>query len=161
MAALSTGSKAPEFNLKLLGGGSFSLYESLAAGAVALAFFKVSCPVCQYAFPYFERLSQKLNGRAVRVIGVSEDDAAATAAFATEFGVTFPIAIDPAPYRVSAEYGLTNVPTFFLIGEDARVEHVIVGWSKQELENVYDPYLNSQSPLLFSPEETVADFKVG
>ena len=56
MTALATGAKAPEFELKTLEGKRFSLNEELAKGPVVLAFFKVSCPTCQYAFPYLERL---------------------------------------------------------------------------------------------------------
>ena len=56
MAALATGTKAPDFDLKTLDGKRFSLGEELASGPVVLAFFKVSCPTCQYAFPFLERL---------------------------------------------------------------------------------------------------------
>jgi peroxiredoxin len=56
MAALGTGVKAPDFELKSLYGKPVSLSEELSRGAVVLAFFKVSCPTCQYAFPFLERL---------------------------------------------------------------------------------------------------------
>jgi peroxiredoxin len=56
MAALAVGAKAPDFELKTLEGRRASLNEELARGAVVLAFFKVSCPTCQYAFPFLERL---------------------------------------------------------------------------------------------------------
>ena len=56
MAALCTGNKAPEFDLKTLDGKRFSLSDELAHRPVVLAFFKVSCPTCQYALPFFERL---------------------------------------------------------------------------------------------------------
>jgi peroxiredoxin len=56
MAALTTGAKAPEFELKTLDGKRVSLGKELSRGALVLAFFKVSCPTCQYAFPFLERL---------------------------------------------------------------------------------------------------------
>jgi len=52
MAALSAGISAPEFNLPTIKGERFSLREALARGPVVAAFFKISCPVCQYAFPF-------------------------------------------------------------------------------------------------------------
>jgi len=52
MTALATGTKAPEFELKTLDGKKFSLRDELANGPVVLAFFKVSCPTCQYTFPF-------------------------------------------------------------------------------------------------------------
>ena len=55
MAALANGVAAPDFELKTLDGKSFSLSAELARGPVVLAFFKVSCPTCQYAAPFLER----------------------------------------------------------------------------------------------------------
>src|ERR1035441_10668167 len=54
MAALTAGTKAPDFSLPAMDGSKFSLQEALQHGPVLAAFFKISCPVCQYAFPYFE-----------------------------------------------------------------------------------------------------------
>ncbi len=56
MTALATGTQAPDFELKTLDGKSFSLSAELARGPAVLAFFKVSCPTCQYALPFLERL---------------------------------------------------------------------------------------------------------
>ena len=77
-----------------------------------LAFFKVSCPVCQYAFPFLERLHKAYGKKGVALVGVSQNDPKETAAFIKEFGVTFPVLLDPhESYPVSNAYGLTNVPT--------------------------------------------------
>ncbi len=162
--ALDRGLKAPQVELPLLGGGKFSLAEALSKGRVALAFFKVSCPVCQYALPYYERLSQRLAAKGITFVGVSEDNARDTAEFAKEFGVSFPIALDPPDrYPVSAAYGLTNVPTLFVVGSTGTIEHSIVSWSKKELEELYREYLDSataQAPL-FQDSEMVAEFRAG
>ena len=75
MAALATGVKAPEFELKTLDGRKFSLSEELAKGPVMLVFFKVSCPTCQYALPYLERLYKAYKNKGVTLVGVSQNDA--------------------------------------------------------------------------------------
>ena len=164
MATLEPGNKAPAVELPLLNGGTFSLANALAKGRMALAFFKVSCPICQYSFPYYERLAQILKEKAFSVVGISQDDAKSTAEFARRFGVTFPIALDVAKgYPVSSAYGLTNVPTFFLINEDGEIEETVIGWSKQALEKVYGRFRDSQtaSVRMFAAGENVADFKAG
>ena len=90
MAALTAGAKAPDFELKAMDGKRFVLREELSHGPVVLAFFKVSCPVCQYAFPFLERLERAYGHQGVRLIGVSQDDPKHTAAFTNEMGALRP-----------------------------------------------------------------------
>lgn len=164
MAALKPGTKAPAVELPLLGGGTFSLGDSLSKGAVALAFFKVSCPVCQYAFPYFDRLASLLSGKGLNLIGISQDNGVDTKDFVKQFGVHFPIALDDVTrYPVSNAYGLTNVPTLFVIREDGTISHTILSWSKQDMETLFSEFRDSQNAKmkLFSPGENVADFRAG
>ncbi len=115
MAALTSGTKAPDFTLPTIDGGKFSLSEELARGPVVLAFFKVSCPVCQFAFPFLQRIFKAYASKNVTIVGISQNGRQDTAAFLQEFGVTFPVLLDdPNTYPVSNAYGLTNVPTMFL-----------------------------------------------
>ena len=62
MAALQAGVRAPEFSLPTVDGKHLSLAEALEKGPVVLAFFKVSCPVCQYAFPFYQRMYEVNRG---------------------------------------------------------------------------------------------------
>jgi peroxiredoxin len=164
MPALTPGKQAPNFALTTSDGNLFSLDEALARGPVVLAFFKVSCPVCQYAFPYFDRLYKALKGRGITLIGISQDNARDTADFVKTFRLTLPIALEPAPYPVSAAYDLTNVPTLFEIDPDGKIVTSFVGWDRAELESVYRHYSdgNATTPApLFKAGENVADFKAG
>lgn len=167
MAALPAGTKAPDISLPILGGGNFSLQEALQKGPVLAAFFKVSCPVCQYAFPYLERIyqSQKSAKAAnATIIGVSQNDRTETAAFLKEYGVTFPSLIeDPNGYVVSNAYGLTNVPSLFLIAQDQQIEISSVGWVKQDIEDISRRLSDGQTApfALFKPGEEVRDFRAG
>jgi peroxiredoxin len=137
MPALESGTSAPEISLPLLGGGNFVLSEARKHDPVALAFFKVSCPVCQMAFPFFERLHQAYRGTKVRVVGISQDSAPDTASFAKQYGISFPIALDDTKrYPASNAYGLTNVPSLFLVSPGGKIEVSSVGWSQDELEAV-------------------------
>ena len=165
MAALKTGTKAPEFGLKTLDGQQFSLGETLARGPVVLAFFKVSCPVCQFAFPYLERLHKTYQQKGYMLVGISQNGANDTAAYNKEFGVTFPVLLDdPANYAVSNAYGLTNVPTVFWIAQDGEIELSTVGWLKADYEQVGRKMAESgkETPTpLFKPGESVPDFRAG
>jgi len=165
MAALTAGANAPDFSLTALDGSKFSLQEALRQGPVVAAFFKVSCPICQYAFPFFERLYKAFGQRKITIVGISQDNARDTAAFAKQFGVTFRMLLDdPNGYAASNAYGLTNVPTLFLIAQDGTIEISSVGWVKPEIEQVYAKLSTGQTspPLpLFKPGEEVSDFRTG
>src|SRR5437588_11545506 len=90
MPALEAGVQAPEIELQDLDGRKFSLKEARKQGPVVAAFFKVSCPVCQLAFPYLERIF-KAYGKSGKFsfVGISQDNASDTTAFNRECGVTF------------------------------------------------------------------------
>jgi len=165
MKALAVGAKAPQFELKTTDGRSFSLNEELARGPVVLTFFKVSCPTCQYAFPYLERLYKAYASKGVTLVGVSQNDAKDTAAFAKEFGITFPILLDDTQrYPVSNAYGLTNVPSVFWIAQDGEIEVSSVGWVKVDFEQISRKMAEQgkvPAAVIFKPGEDVRDFRAG
>src|SRR5712664_3876336 len=94
MAALTAGTRAPDISLAAVDGTTFSLQRALEKGPVLAAFFKVSCPVCQYAFPYIERLHRAYGNQKIIIVGISQDDKRNTNAFLKEFGISFPIFLD-------------------------------------------------------------------
>ena len=167
------GTPAPDFKLPIAGGGELWLKQALTHAPVVLAFFKISCPVCQYAFPFYDRLFRLLQPKGVAVFGISQDDEQNTAMFRRTLGLSLPIALDVKGYAVSRAYRLTNVPTVFEIspGESAKaaagtvgqITAGIVGWSKSETEAIYRRHAAAgaaQEPL-FRPGEEVAEFRPG
>jgi peroxiredoxin len=165
MPALTVGTHAPDFKLARLDRKAFTLQEALARGPVVLAFFKGSCPTCQYAFPFYERLFQAYKNQQVMLVGISQNDARDTAAFAKEFGVTFPLLLDDTrTYPVSNAYGLTNVPTLFWIGTGGEIEITSVGWSKPDFEQINRRMAEAgaiAAAPLFRPAEDVRDYRAG
>jgi peroxiredoxin len=165
MAALVAGAKAPEFELKAMDGKHVVFQAELARGPVVLAFFKISCPVCQYAFPFLQRLERAYGHERVQIIGVSQNDPRETAAFNREFGVTFPVLLDDREtYPVSNAYGLTNVPTIFWIAQDGDIEISSVGWVKKDFEQIARKMAEARNvpfASIFQPQEDVRDFRAG
>jgi len=164
--ALPSGAKAQEFTLTSTTGKPVTLSDLTKRGPVVLAFFKVSCPTCQYAFPYFERMSQLHKPEAVSFVGISQNDLKDTQAFMKQYGVTFPVAIDDSKqYIVSNAYKLTNVPTAYLVDRDGRIQVSSVGWARKDMEEInaklsmMDP-AQQQHPI-FKPGEEVAEYKAG
>jgi len=165
MATLGTGTSAPQFELPTMDGTRFSLKDALARGPVLVAFFKVSCPVCQYAFPFFERIYKAQGGGKVTIVGISQNEAKDTAQFLGRFGITFPALLeDTKAFPVSNAYGLTNVPTSFWIAQDGQIEISSVGWSRGDVEEMARKAAEANggpANPIFQPREQIADFRPG
>jgi peroxiredoxin len=129
---LDAGARAPDFRLPALDGNEFSLTEIAARGPVLLAFFKISCPVCQLTLPYLERVHQ---AGALAIYGISQNDARDTQQFAARYGVTFPMLLDTekSGFPASNAYGISSVPTMFLIERDGVIAQVMQGWRRDEM----------------------------
>jgi peroxiredoxin len=166
MQALEAGVQAPEIELQYLDGSKFSLKEARKKGPVVAVFFKVSCPVCQMALPFLDRIYRAYEkGGKFIFLGVSQDNAADTRAFNRQFGVSFPVLLDPAgKYPVSNAYGLTNVPTFFLISPQGEIEFASVSWSRADVEQLNRRLAaasDATAVQVFQPGEKVAEYKPG
>src|SRR5579864_3331173 len=166
MPALEAGVQAPEIELQYLDGGKFSLNEARKKGPIVAAFFKVSCPVCQMALPFLDRIfrAYEKSGK-FTFVGVSQDNAADTKAFNRQYGIKFPALLDPVgKYPVSNAYGLTNVPTTFLISPEGEIEFSTVSWSKADVEQLNRRLAMSTGEgvaQIFQPGEKVAEYKPG
>ena len=164
MTHIVAGSVAPEFSLKSLDQKQYSLRSLLERGPVVAGFFKISCPVCQFTFPFLERLHQRYGSGSATFLGISQDDARATKDFATEYGITFVMVLDEDGYPVSNAYGLTNVPTIFLIETDGKVKVSSMGFDKKDLETIASQLAERRKialTSLFRPDEVVPANKPG
>ena len=164
MAKVHAGNTAPNFELKSLAGQRVSLREALKRGLVVAAFFKVSCPVCQFTFPFLERLFKAYSSDRTTFWAISQDDARDTREFCDEYGVTFPSLIDDDGYSASNDYGITNVPTFYLIAPNGTVQVDSVGFGKKALERISEElarFLGRPVAPVFKPGEIVPDSKPG
>lgn len=165
MVALSTGTLAPDFTLPAMEGKQVSLKDALARGPVLAAFFKISCPICQFALPFLERIYQAYGERNVTIIGISQNETKDTAAFIKEYKLTFPVLLDDThTYPVSNAYGLTNVPSIFWIAPDGEIEIASVGWVKKDIDEINRKAAETSGDSLtavFRAGEDVPDFRAG
>jgi len=165
MAALTAGTTAPDFTLPTMNGEPFSLQEALARGPVVAVFFKISCPVCQFAFPFFERIHKAYGDRKVSIVGISQNGKKDTAAFLKEYGVSFPVLLDDTDtYPVSNAYGLTNVPTIFWIAQDGEIEISSVGWVRKEIDQINQNVARISGEALrpvIRPDDQAPEFRAG
>lgn len=165
MSALDVGTQAPQFELPAMDGSKFTLQDGLNRGPVLAVFFKISCPTCQYALPYFERFYKTYGKEKLSIVGISQNDKKDTADFMRKYGITFSVLLDDTKtFPASNAYGLTNVPTAFWISPDGEIEVSSVGWARKDFEEFARKAASVTAQALkplFQASEQIADFRAG
>jgi peroxiredoxin len=164
MEVLAPGKLAPAISLKTLTGKNANLEEALKKGPVIAAFFKVSCPTCQFSAPFLERLHEMYAGEKFTLWGISQDDAADTREFCKELDVEFPILLEAPGYALSNRYGIANVPSIFLISQDGKILETEVGFSKagfEKMASIAAEAAGAKPSAFFKPSENVPAIKPG
>ncbi|HLK48393.1 MAG TPA: TlpA disulfide reductase family protein [Bryobacteraceae bacterium] len=154
---LQKGARVNEFTLPRLGGGETSLSEITAKGPALLAFFKVNCPVCQMTFPFLERIQ---SAAGLPVYGISQNCAEDTRDFNRHFGLTLPMLLDAesSGFAVSNTFGISSVPTLFLVEPDGTIAQVSEGWHKGDIAQFA---ARAGVDSLFKPSDSVPEAKAG
>lgn len=103
-------------------------------GETLYVFFKTTCPTCALTWPYLDRIRRAGDGGSLRVLGVSQDAPATTAAFGQRLGTRVETAYDAEPWPASDALGLSTVPTLLRVGADGIVAETVEGFDRARLE---------------------------
>jgi thiol-disulfide isomerase/thioredoxin len=124
-------------------------------GPVLLVFYKISCPICQMTLPFLERIAQG----PLPIVAISQDDEAATRRFQSRFGVTLPTRLESEDdgYPASNAFGITHVPSLFLVEPDGTIAIASEGFVKADLESIAQ---RAALPM-FRADESVPAWKAG
>ena len=152
---LKVRSKAPSFTLTRLDRGESMLKELLEQGPALVVFFKVSCPTCQLALPFVERIGKG----SMPVVLISQDDASSTRRFHDKFGITLTTLLDQASHRYPASnaFAIEHVPSMFLIETDGTISFSSEGFLKTDLEKLGE----RAGVAPFRADEAVPSWKAG
>lgn len=110
------GSPAPPYGAGALAGDSLTLAD-LRGKVVLLNFWATWCEPCRHETPYLQRLHSSRSADGLAIVGVSMDSGEARAevvSFVREFGVTYPILLDPG-MRGMDRYRVLGLPASFLV----------------------------------------------
>ncbi len=160
MASLEPGTPVPSVALRDEAGRP----ATVPPGEILYGFFKTTCPTCELAWPFFDRIRKIGDGGSLSVLAVSQDDPDATRRFYDGLGVEIPTLYDPEPWPFSEAVGLTNVPTFLLSGQDGVLRDSAEGFQRARMEEfaaLAARLAGRPAAPLFLPGESVPAWKAG
>lgn len=131
--APQAGFLAPAVELKDLAGKTVRLSE-LRGQVILLNIWATWCPPCRAEMPAIQRAYEAYRAQGFNVLAVNstaQDEAAAVAPFAAQYGLTFPILLDENGV-VTRSYRVTSLPTSFFIGRDGIIREVVIGGPMDE-----------------------------
>ncbi len=117
-AEAAVGQPAPNFAFALSEGQGTTL-AALQGRTVVINFWATWCAPCRREMPEFVALSQEDPEVVVLAVNV-EEPLEVVRPFAQEFGLPFPVVLDPSG-MVRRAYGVRGLPVTVFVGSDGRV----------------------------------------
>ncbi len=164
MPAIATGKIAPDFKLPGTDGKFYTLKEALSRNLTLVTFYKDTCPTCQFAMPFVERIYQAYKEKGLAVLGIQQDDKQRTIEFSRQYGLTFPAILDLENYKTSYAYGIDTVPTVFLVDKNGEILFTSAGFVKDEITELSKKIaakLGAPVFDVFKPGENIPALKAG
>lgn len=124
----SKGDVPPAFSLKDFATGESVSLEQFGGKIVYLDFWASWCGPCVKSFPFMNTLQADYGEQGLVVVTVNLDQKRADAiAFLDAHPATF-IVLDGQPGKIAEQYGVTAMPSTYIIGRDGRLAAVHHGF---------------------------------
>ena len=135
------------------GGQKVSLAGSRGR-VLLITFWATWCPPCREEMPAFEQLHRDYGPKGLLVLGVNVGEQVdRVVRYGKKLELTFPLVMDPSA-RIGIDYGVTVLPTAFLIGRDGRPVGLAVGernWNGPQARKLIELLLD-EAPNRGAPE---------
>lgn len=125
--AVAVDDPAPPLVLESLTGERLNLLRVAGENkVVVLNFWATWCGPCKIEMPQFQRMYDEYMDHGLEILAVTREDRETVEAFLNTKDYTFPILLDPEG-TISERYGVTALPTTFLVSEEGMVTRVRKG----------------------------------
>ena len=131
--APQAGFLAPGFTLESLGGRQIAL-DDLRGQVVLVNVWATWCPPCRAEMPAMQQVYEEYREQGFEILAVNatnQDTLANLDPFIAEYGLTFPILLDPSG-DVTRLYRVLSLPTSFFVGRDGVISEIVVGGPMDE-----------------------------
>ena len=130
---LKQGEPTPSFTLDDLNGGSIAFPSDLAGQVVAIRFWADWCPFCKGEMHDLEPVYRAYEDKGLRIFAVNvRQDRETAAAFVEPLGISYEVLLD-RDGSVARAYGVTGLPTTFIVDRRGRLVARILGESTAEV----------------------------
>lgn len=103
---LNNGDVFPDLAIDLVGGGTLAIPRDLAGSYAVVLLYRGSwCPYCCAQLAAFSRASERLGDAGIRVVALSVDDEATSAALVAKLHLGFPVGFGAKAANVAAMTG--------------------------------------------------------
>lgn len=134
--AVEAGDAAPDFSIPRLGAGKPLQLSAYRGKVVYLDFWASWCAPCLVSLPMLDDLRKEFPSDQFQVLAVNLDTEPAKAqSFLAKRPVGYPSASDPQG-RVPQSFGLSTMPTSYLIDRKGVVRYVHAGFRKDDIDEI-------------------------
>jgi thiol-disulfide isomerase/thioredoxin len=135
-AGARIGQPLPPLALEGLHGGTVRP-EDWRGRAVVLNFWATWCGPCREEMPALERLARELDPARAVVVGVAlDEDRNLVREFALQFGISFPLAMDPGGRTVHEPLGVWALPDTLILTPAGRIADRVRGAADWDAESL-------------------------
>lgn len=132
-ARLVQGEPTPAFVLDGLSGERVSFPADLKGQVVAIRFWADWCTFCEGEMRAIEPVYERLEGQGLRILALNvRQDRESAVAFVEPLGISYQVLLD-RDGAVARAYGVTGLPTTFIVDREGRLVTRILGESTPEV----------------------------
>lgn len=134
---------APELTLTDVGGDSTSL-ANYRGQVVLVNLWATWCPPCKEEMPALESFYRKYQSKGFVIVAINDGDPTADVVqFVEEYGLTFPVWLDPTYIATEQAFKTLSLPSSFVINREGTIVLSWVGGvSSRTLEKYVTPIID-------------------
>jgi thiol-disulfide isomerase/thioredoxin len=134
-----TDTKAPDFQMQVLGGEEKVRLGDLEGKPVLVNFWATWCPPCRLEMPWIQSVYEKYKDQGFTVLGVDAGEKvpaemveATVKQYVESQGLSFPILLDEGTYQLQQAWAVGGLPASFLINPKGTISYIHTGMFPNE-----------------------------